>query len=109
MAGLWLAEQRFVGWSPRAGPTRTDRIVTDWNVAVRTTGFLGAARDGPQAGRRLDGSAAKVNMTKTGRLDETTIDAPTPRTTPPDWDPLGVAPFAWDLPEPTPLPARPQL
>jgi hypothetical protein len=26
------------------------------------------------------------------------------RTTPPAWDPLGVAPFAWDLPEPTPLP-----
>ena len=23
--------------------------------------------------------------------------------TPPAWDPLGVAPFAWDLPEPTPL------
>ncbi|MEE2034382.1 PspC domain-containing protein [Rhodococcus chondri] len=27
------------------------------------------------------------------------------RPTPPAWDPLGVAPFAWDLPEPTP--ARP--
>ncbi|NUS57627.1 MAG: PspC domain-containing protein, partial [Streptomycetaceae bacterium] len=33
--------------------------------------------------------------------------------TPPSWDPLGVAPFAWDLPEPTPsaepapVPARP--
>ena len=26
-----------------------------------------------------------------------------PRTTPPAWDPLGAAPFAWDLPEPTPL------
>jgi phage shock protein PspC (stress-responsive transcriptional regulator) len=25
-----------------------------------------------------------------------------PRTTPPTWDPLGAAPFAWDLPEPTP-------
>lgn len=24
------------------------------------------------------------------------------RTAPPSWDPLGVAPFAWDLPEPTP-------
>lgn len=32
---------------------------------------------------------------------------PTPatigRTTPPSWDPLGVAPLAWDLPEPTPV------
>ena len=30
-------------------------------------------------------------------------DTSAPRTTPPAWDPLGVAPFAWDLPEPTPL------
>ncbi len=32
---------------------------------------------------------------------------PTPpgRTTPPSWDPLGAAPFAWDLPEPGPEPA----
>ncbi|WP_297004042.1 PspC domain-containing protein [uncultured Corynebacterium sp.] len=29
-----------------------------------------------------------------------------PRTTPPSWDPLGTAPFAWDLPEP-PEPAPP--
>lgn len=28
-----------------------------------------------------------------------------PRPTPPSWDPLGAAPFAWDLPEPTPQPA----
>jgi phage shock protein PspC (stress-responsive transcriptional regulator) len=27
---------------------------------------------------------------------------PTTRTEPPSWDPLGAAPFAWDLPEPTP-------
>ncbi|MBC3193891.1 PspC domain-containing protein [Pseudonocardia sp. C8] len=30
-----------------------------------------------------------------------------PRATPPAWDPLGVAPFAWDLPEPGPEPAPP--
>ncbi len=29
---------------------------------------------------------------------------PEPRETPPAWDPLGAAPFAWDLPEPTPQP-----
>jgi phage shock protein PspC (stress-responsive transcriptional regulator) len=28
------------------------------------------------------------------------------RNTPPAWDPLGAAPFAWDLPEPTPQPSR---
>jgi phage shock protein PspC (stress-responsive transcriptional regulator) len=32
-----------------------------------------------------------------------------PRTTPPAWDPLGAAPFAWDLPEPaTPEPEEPE-
>jgi phage shock protein PspC (stress-responsive transcriptional regulator) len=32
-----------------------------------------------------------------------TVAAPTP----PAWDPLGAAPFAWDLPEPSPEPAAP--
>lgn len=33
---------------------------------------------------------------------------PEPRTSPPAWDPLGAAPFAWDLPEPaTPEPEEP--
>ena len=35
------------------------------------------------------------------------IDDPLAPRTPPAWDPLGAAPFAWDLPEPTPLPAEP--
>lgn len=30
-----------------------------------------------------------------------------PQPTPPSWDPLGAAPFAWDLPEPAPAPAPP--
>lgn len=31
-------------------------------------------------------------------------DMPPGRTSPPAWDPLGTAPFAWDLPEPGPAP-----
>ncbi|MDO5671022.1 MAG: PspC domain-containing protein [Corynebacterium sp.] len=31
-------------------------------------------------------------------------DVPPGRETPPSWDPLGAAPFAWDLPEPGPAP-----
>lgn len=36
--------------------------------------------------------------------DEPAADEPEPevRTTPPAWDPLGAAPFAWDLPDPNP-------
>jgi phage shock protein PspC (stress-responsive transcriptional regulator) len=36
------------------------------------------------------------------------VPPPEPRDTPPAWDPLGAAPFAWDLPEPTtPEPEEP--
>ncbi|WP_433265674.1 PspC domain-containing protein [Actinosynnema sp. CS-041913] len=40
-------------------------------------------------------------------VDPTTTQ--TTRSTPPAWDPLGAAPFAWDLPEPTPtvVPVQP--
>lgn len=40
-----------------------------------------------------------------------TPEGTTPRQTPPGWDPLGAAPFAWDLPDPGPpstAPARPR-
>lgn len=36
--------------------------------------------------------------------EQTGFSAPV---TPPAWDPLGAAPFAWDLPEPSPAPAAP--
>ncbi|MEV0678453.1 PspC domain-containing protein [Actinosynnema sp. NPDC050436] len=36
-----------------------------------------------------------------------TAESPTARVTPPAWDPLGAAPFAWDLPEPAAAPAPP--
>jgi hypothetical protein len=34
-------------------------------------------------------------------------DSTEPPVTPPAWDPLGAAPFAWDLPEPSPPPTEP--
>ena len=65
------------------------------------------------AGRRNETGA--VDLTKRAASDNAAPDpgsAPPawpgpdgePRTTPPAWDPLGAAPFAWDLPEPSPLP-----
>lgn len=35
-------------------------------------------------------------------------DPEPPRTSPPAWDPLGAAPFAWDLPEPAPMTPEPE-
>ena len=47
---------------------------------------------------------AKPPGTATPGTNATTGDADRP--TPPAWDPLGVAPFAWDLPEPAVPPAH---
>lgn len=64
---------------------------------------------GSDAAGTRPGSAAPgagVNMTKRRTDEDEHRMSPSdqvPRTTPPAWDPLGVAPFAWDLPEPTPL------
>jgi phage shock protein PspC (stress-responsive transcriptional regulator) len=64
---------------------------------------------------RIDGPAttaegASMNENTSGDEPGPVEDArpqdavPTERTGPPAWDPLGAAPFAWDLPEPTPVP-----
>ncbi|MGV8872997.1 MAG: PspC domain-containing protein [Rhodococcus sp. (in: high G+C Gram-positive bacteria)] len=45
-----------------------------------------------------DADAHTVNLSKSTESPEQPTDMPT--VTPPSWDPLGVAPFAWDLPEP---------
>ncbi|MCZ4560742.1 PspC domain-containing protein [Rhodococcus sp. IEGM 1401] len=50
----------------------------------------------------IDADALTVNLSKSTASAEKPADLPTdlPTVTPPSWDPLGVAPFAWDLPEP---------
>lgn len=49
-----------------------------------------------------DADAHTVNLSKSTASAEKPADLHTdmPTVTPPSWDPLGVAPFAWDLPEP---------
>jgi hypothetical protein len=46
-----------------------------------------------------EGAAPKVNLSKDSGIPA--------EPTPPAWDPLGVAPFAWDLPDPAPAPPTP--
>jgi phage shock protein PspC (stress-responsive transcriptional regulator) len=50
-----------------------------------------------------DSAAPKVNLHK----DATAGPSEPMQQQPPAWDPLGVAPFAWDLPEPAPTPPPP--
>jgi phage shock protein PspC (stress-responsive transcriptional regulator) len=49
---------------------------------------------------------SKINLRKDTGGQPPQPQEPTPAT-PPSWDPLGVAPFAWDLPEPAAAPAPP--
>ena len=41
----------------------------------------------------------RVDLRKDAPGPDPRSETPEPRTTPPAWDPLGAAPFAWDLPE----------
>jgi phage shock protein PspC (stress-responsive transcriptional regulator) len=60
-------------------------------------------------GTTVDTAAGTTAATAGAAAPTPTSDDTTGRTTPPAWDPLGAAPFAWDLPEPTPAePAEPQ-
>jgi phage shock protein PspC (stress-responsive transcriptional regulator) len=68
----------------------------------------GTAAMGTDAG--AGGPAGTANAATTGP-DEVRAPSPSEMLTgnrqPPAWDPLGVAPFAWDLPDPTPVAAPP--
>lgn len=55
------------------------------------------AAPGPGPGAQRPGDpGSTIDMSKSAGLTDRT---------PPAWDPLGVAPLAWDLPDPTPAPA----
>ncbi|AEA27477.1 PspC domain-containing protein [Pseudonocardia benzenivorans] len=74
----------------------------------RSRGGRGVA--GPHAPAPAAHDPQTVNLRKEGTTAEqetTELDPVTgePKPTPPSWDPLGAAPFAWDLPEPAPEPA----
>lgn len=87
--------QRFVRWTPRA---------------VRTGAASTASASVPGAPGAVDLAkpAAGVTASPTTSTTAPTSAAPTDfiEATPPSWDPLGAARFAWDLPEPT-TPATP--
>ena len=58
-----------------------------------------------RAGRGLPGPATAGVSAVAAHGSGATSDPSSDRTAPPAWDPLGAAPFAWDLPEPGPAPA----
>ncbi|MUM18130.1 PspC domain-containing protein [Mycobacterium sp. CBMA271] len=62
-----------------------------------------ASTDQPPA-TEDDRSETTTEPVDTSKLETESLSAPLP---PPAWDPLRAAPFAWDLPNPEPLPAPP--
>ncbi|MFI6428692.1 PspC domain-containing protein [Rhodococcus oryzae] len=67
-------------------------------------GAEAVAAPAPEATPAPEDTAAAPGASASTDTGTVTTDVPQP----PAWDPLGVAPFAWDLPEPTP-PAPPVL
>ncbi|MEV6337519.1 PspC domain-containing protein [Nocardia vinacea] len=73
----------------------TDGDTTQPAVTPGTSNIDAASENG-------GGSSRTESTSRTGTPpSRTTVATPT-GLTPPSWDPLGVAPLAWDLPEPTP-------
>lgn len=74
---------------PTTAPRETDSRATDSNQtdSSETDSTVSLSKDTPRS-------------SDTTQVQEQTFS--TDSGTPPSWDPLGVAPFAWDLPEPTP-------
>ncbi|HEX4362605.1 MAG TPA: PspC domain-containing protein [Pseudonocardia sp.] len=73
--------------------------------AASVAGVGGAAAGGPVGASVAAGSVAVGSVA----VAHPAGGAPGTPSTPPAWDPLGAAPFAWDLPEPGPAPGPPPL
>ncbi|WUI72069.1 PspC domain-containing protein [Nocardia sp. NBC_00403] len=82
----------------KGAPADTDRA-SDSEVPASATVHKSLGSDETSSG-------TKTPKPLTGQLPTRTTSTPTHAAfgdrTPPSWDPLGVAPLAWDLPEPTP-------
>lgn len=79
----------YAGYSPSVAHHQTSSAPVQYHFVSESS--TAAAGFGDSARAPVANSPDAVNLTKA----------------PPSWDPLGAAPFAWDLPEPAPAPAVP--
>lgn len=113
MLGWWLLYQRTPVPEPgTSADTLGQQAAGDpvtaggswWQTA---TGVHSPAAGGhfqswtPRAWLKEDPPATATDATQTTDGEEADSDVEPPLPTPPSWDPLGAAPFAWDLPEPS--------
>ncbi len=94
-AEQWVARQPWSGTPGSGQPSRKSDPASPFDKPAFWDEETSTFRAGTE-----DAGPSRVNLSK-----DTPGEPATP--TPPAWDPLGVAPFAWDLPEPTPLPPAP--
>ena len=98
--GAWAGGQ---GWGAPTGGRSPFEQPAFWDEPVASTRVEGSS---PRPADAVDltkpSTPAPARDSARDPFDDQ-HDGPFARTTPPAWDPLGVAPFAWDLPEPTPL------
>lgn len=118
LLGWWLLYQRTPVPQPgtsadtlgqRSGGAQPDGRTAPaagswWHSGVGTDSAADPAdqfqRWTPRAWLKDEPPTAPEDTTVAAVGDNPAIDVPPP--SPPSWDPLGVAPFAWDLPEPAP-------
>lgn len=103
------------GWAPPTPGSRVGAAPPSGPEAGRAPNSdAPPSADRPTGPTAPDQTPMGATAAPTGGLTNSPADPPSPedllaggRRTPPAWDPLGAAPFAWDLPDPTPLPAEP--
>lgn len=91
------------GWPPKAQPPG-NWPAGGWRPPVDLSKPRAADGHDGTAGETTDDGADADNA---ATPDSTPADATTGPAAPPAWDPLGVAPFAWDLPDPGAAAAAP--
>ncbi|WP_107982878.1 PspC domain-containing protein [Rhodococcus sp. OK519] len=102
LGGLWLLYQRQP--VPPALPASVAQAVPNYPVTPFQTAQAGAYP--PPAYSPYTRLPDRYEPSSPAPQFDATGDART-EPTPPAWDPLGVAPFAWDLPEPARTPEPP--
>ena len=97
LAALYLLHRGRAGWPNTGNPTTTGGNSMGGNETP-------TGRPPWQAGPEQPTEQAGAGQQGAGQSAQQTTEAPKP----PSWDPLGAAPFAWDLPDPTPEPTEPE-
>jgi len=101
-----FAQYPFAGGFAPAPTTTADATVADTGPGqhdrASDDGAVSLSKDDTATSLSQDDTATTASPAGTAESASTPDAGSTASPVPPAWDPLGVAPFAWDLPEPAP-------